>query len=94
MYPSEICGQLALRLTFTMRGLVYCQVPPVSVYEAHEFLSGTPYVALQEVSLLLHSTDILHKLTTHHVSLILTLPLMLMKLEQLHQYSMGSQLPV
>ena len=45
MYPSEICGQLALRLTFTMRGLVYCQVPPVSVYEAQEFLSGTPYVA-------------------------------------------------
>ena len=43
MYPSEIIGQLALRVTFTMRGLVYCQVPPAAVFEVGEFLSGTAY---------------------------------------------------
>ena len=41
MYPSEIIGQLALRVTFTMRGLVYCQVPTRAVLEARGFLAGT-----------------------------------------------------
>ena len=45
MYPSEIIGQLALMVTFTMLGLVYYQVKPHEVYEVEEFLSGTPYVA-------------------------------------------------
>ena len=45
MYPSEISGQLALRLTFTMRGLVYCQVPPSAVLAATNFLNGTNITA-------------------------------------------------
>ena len=40
LYPSEICGALSLRLNFTLRGLVFCQVPPVAVKESTEFLTG------------------------------------------------------
>ena len=41
LYPSEICGALALRVNFTLRGLVWCQVPPAAVLEAENYLNGT-----------------------------------------------------
>ncbi len=40
LYPSKIIGQLALKLAFTMRGLVWCQVPPEAVLESENFLNN------------------------------------------------------
>ena len=43
MYPSEICGQLDLRLTFTIRGLVYCQVPYTATFDVINYLDGNTH---------------------------------------------------
>ena len=41
LYPSKIIGDLALKLAFTMAGLIWCQVDPVKVLEAENFLNNT-----------------------------------------------------
>jgi hypothetical protein len=40
LYPSRIVGQLALKIAFTMRGLIWCQVDPASVLEIENFLNN------------------------------------------------------
>jgi hypothetical protein len=41
LYPSNIIGQIALKIAFTMRGLIYCQVDPSAVLESDNYMNNT-----------------------------------------------------
>ena len=43
IYPSKIIGDLALKLAFTMNGLIWCQVDPVAVNDADNYLNNTAH---------------------------------------------------
>ena len=44
LYPSRIVGDLALKVAFTLRGLVYCQVDPSKVLEHANFMNNASNV--------------------------------------------------
>jgi len=41
LYPSQLIGEIALKVLFSTRAMVWCQVPPQSVLDAHNFMNNT-----------------------------------------------------
>ena len=41
LYPSQLIGEIALKVIFSTRAMVWCQVPPQAVLDAHNFMNNT-----------------------------------------------------
>jgi len=41
LYPSQLIGEIALKVIFSTRAMVWCQVPPKAVLDAHNFMNNT-----------------------------------------------------
>jgi len=41
LYPSQLIGEIALKVLFSSRAMVWCQVPPQAVLDAHNFMNNT-----------------------------------------------------
>lgn len=51
IYPSQLIGELALKVLFSTRAMVWCQVPPQAVIDAHNFMNNTSLTLLEAYGL-------------------------------------------
>jgi len=41
LYPSQLIGEIALKVIFSTHAMIWCQVPPQAVIDAHNFMNNT-----------------------------------------------------
>jgi len=57
LYPSNLIGELALKVIPSTRAMVWCQVPPQAVLDAHNYMNNTNLTLLGSYASSIHVFD-------------------------------------